>query len=128
MSIKDLDILRHILRYCEQIQETQEEFESSKTKFIGSSIFHNMINNKERIAVKAIDGYLEDGCFTPFKPIKLPKRVQAILVFEERIVDASLNDKSRRQAEAMRRFREEVRSNNEPVPEFEKIIFREIDI
>ncbi|MCL1873143.1 MAG: DUF86 domain-containing protein [Clostridiales bacterium] len=43
MSIKDSDILRHILRYCEQIQETQKEFESSRTKFMESSTFHNAV-------------------------------------------------------------------------------------
>lgn len=78
--------------------------------------------------MKAINGYLDDGRFTPLDPIKLPKRVQVVLVFEDKSADVNPSDISCRQAEAMRRFREEIRNNDEPVPEFERIKFREIEI
>ncbi|MCL2053101.1 MAG: DUF2281 domain-containing protein [Oscillospiraceae bacterium] len=41
---------------------------------------------------------------------------------------ASAQDISKRQAEAMRRFREEIRNCDEPIPEFERVSFKEIDI
>jgi len=43
MNSKDLDILRHILRYCGQINETSNEFNNSKNRFLGSATFRNAI-------------------------------------------------------------------------------------
>ena len=42
--------------------------------------------------------------------------------------EASVQDISRRQTEAMLRFREEIRNCDEPVPEFERVSFKEADI
>ena len=43
MNNKDLDIIRHILDYCEQINETSEEFDNDKNKFDKSATFRNAI-------------------------------------------------------------------------------------
>jgi hypothetical protein len=37
--------------------------------------------------VRVINGYLEDGRFTPQEYIKLPKRVQVVLVYNDTAVD-----------------------------------------
>ena len=37
--------------------------------------------------MRAVNGYLENGRFTPLEVIKLPKRVSAVLVFNEISVD-----------------------------------------
>jgi len=43
MSSKDLDIIRHILRYCEQIKETSDEFDNNKELFDKSATFRNAV-------------------------------------------------------------------------------------
>jgi len=43
MNTKDLDILRYILKYCEQINETSSEFDNSKERFDKSATFRNAI-------------------------------------------------------------------------------------
>ena len=43
MNSKDMDILRHILRYCEQIKETSGEFDNSKERFDKSATFRNAV-------------------------------------------------------------------------------------
>ena len=43
MNSKDLDILRHILRYCKQINETSNEFDNSKKRFNESATFRNAV-------------------------------------------------------------------------------------
>ena len=43
MSSKDLDILRHILKYCGQINKTKSEFNNSKMRFIESATFRNAV-------------------------------------------------------------------------------------
>ncbi|MCL2634254.1 MAG: DUF86 domain-containing protein [Oscillospiraceae bacterium] len=43
MNTKDRDILRHILRYCVQINETSREFSNSKERFTESATFRNAV-------------------------------------------------------------------------------------
>jgi len=43
MSVKDSDILRHILSYCNQITETSKEFNDSKERFDKSATFRNAV-------------------------------------------------------------------------------------
>jgi uncharacterized protein with HEPN domain len=43
MNVRDSDAIRHILHYCEQINETRKEFGDSKDKFIESATFHNAV-------------------------------------------------------------------------------------
>jgi len=37
--------------------------------------------------MKAVNGYLENGRFTPLEVITLPRRVQAVLVYNDAIAD-----------------------------------------
>jgi len=67
-------------------------------------------------AVKAYRAYYDEGLFVPYEPVVMPKGSQAIVTILDFPIE---NDVSRRQMEAMRRFREEVRSSDEQVPEFE---------
>ena len=69
-------------------------------------------------------GRIEAGRFYPVNGTKVPDCKVAVLVIESN----PQNDISHHQAEAMRRFREEIRDSDEPVPEFERIKLQEIEI
>ncbi|MCL2158928.1 MAG: DUF86 domain-containing protein [Oscillospiraceae bacterium] len=43
MNSKDLDIIHHTLRYCEQTNETCNEFDNSKEQFDRSATFRNAV-------------------------------------------------------------------------------------
>jgi uncharacterized protein with HEPN domain len=43
MSSRDKDILRHISRYCKQINETSKEFNCDKAQFDKNATFRNAI-------------------------------------------------------------------------------------
>ena len=65
--------------------------------------------------VQAINGYLENGRFIPNEVIKLPKRVPAILIFNEIKID---NDKTERLL-WLNNFYEAVKqAENEEMPDF----------
>ena len=74
--------------------------------------------------MQACEAYYQDGRFVPLEMLNIPEGSRAIVT----ILDAGRDDISRRQIEAMRRFREEIRNCDEPVPEFERVKFREIEI
>jgi predicted DNA-binding antitoxin AbrB/MazE fold protein len=83
--------------------------------------------------MQACRAYYSEGRFVPLESLKIPEGSQAIVtildVFTGEAQQAGINDDvCRRQAEAMRRFREEIRNCDEPVPEFERVRFREIEI
>jgi hypothetical protein len=50
---------------------------------------------EEKTAMRAINGYLENGRFTPRDVIALPRRIQAVLVYNDATAD---NDKAERMA------------------------------
>lgn len=75
-------------------------------------------------AVKSYRAYYNDGQFVPYESVVASKGTQAIVT----ILDFPIEDESRRQIEAMRRFREEVRTDGEQVPKFERITLREVEI
>ena len=74
--------------------------------------------------MQAYRAYYEDGRFIPLDMPEIPKGSQAIIT----VLDFGHDDASRRQIEAMRRFREEIRGNGELVPEFERVQLRETEI
>jgi hypothetical protein len=79
---------------------------------------------KERIImIQTYNGRIEAGRFFPIDGTSVPDCPVAVLIVENMPMD-----KSRRQAEAMRRFREEIRASSEPVPEFERVKLREVDV
>jgi predicted DNA-binding antitoxin AbrB/MazE fold protein len=80
--------------------------------------------------MQAVKAYYEDGKFIPYEPIAIPKGSPAIVaILDFAIVDApaedALNDVSQRQIEAMRRFIKDNDDSDEPIPEFERVKFRE---
>ena len=83
--------------------------------------------------MQAVKAYYNGDTFTPFKPVKIPKGSHAIVT----ILDFPINDDSNpseldnvsiRQIEAMRQFIAESDNCDEPIPEFERIKLREIEI
>ena len=82
--------------------------------------------------MQACRAYYSEGRFVPLKPLKIPEGSQAIVTildfFTNEAQQADKDDVCRRQAEAMRRFREEIRNCDEVVPEFERVRFQEIEI
>jgi hypothetical protein len=68
-------------------------------------------------------GRVKAGRFFPHSGQNVPDCSIAVLVVQD-----IPQIKNRRQEEAMRRFREEIQNCNEPVPEFERIKFREVEI
>jgi len=43
MNSRDIDILIHVLDYCEQINDTKNEFKNSKKHFYDSATFRNAV-------------------------------------------------------------------------------------
>jgi len=76
--------------------------------------------------MQAVKVYYEDGKFIPFQPIKMPKGSHAIVTILDFPID-EMDDKCRRQLEALNRFKEDVRNCDEPVPNFERIKLREVE-
>ena len=74
--------------------------------------------------MQAYKAYYERGRFIPFVEIEIPEGSQAIVT----VLDETPDDLSRRQSDAMTRFREEIRGCDEPVPEFERIKLREVEL
>jgi len=74
--------------------------------------------------MQAVKAYFNGDSFTPLKPLKIPKGSHAIIT----ILDFPLDDVSINQIKAMRQFIAENDSCNEPIPEFEHLKLREVEI
>jgi len=75
--------------------------------------------------MQAYKVYYDEGKFIPFEPVAIKKGSQAIVT----VLDAPVaDDISRRQIEAMRRFRDEIRNSDEPVPPFQRISLKEVAV
>ena len=77
--------------------------------------------------MQEVRAYYDEGKFVPLEPLKIPKGSQAIVTilgfpFND---DLQEDDECVRQIEAMRKFREEIRNCDEPVPEFDKAYYDE---
>jgi len=77
--------------------------------------------------MQAVKAYYDEGKFVPFQPIKIPKGSHAIVTILDFSIDG-MDDKCRRQLEALKRFREGMRACDEPVPDFERIKLREVEV
>jgi len=73
---------------------------------------------------QAYEGYFENGCFyAAGRPISIPERRRVYIT----ILDEPVSDKEN--AEAWQDFLEEIRKiDDEPLAEFERVRFREIEI
>jgi len=93
------------------------------------------IENNQRVGgiMQAVKAYYNGDTFTPFEPVKIPKGSHAIITIldfpiNDTPVSNELDDVSIRQIEAMRQFIAESDSCNEPIPEFECLKLREVEI
>ena len=66
----------------------------------------------------------ELGRFVPLTALEIPEGSQAIVT----VLDDAEDDVCQRQRAALVRFREEMRNCDEPVPAFERIEFREVEV
>jgi len=83
--------------------------------------------------MQAVKAYYNGDTFTPFKPVKIPKGSHAIVTIldfpiNDAFVSNEVDDVSIRQIEAMRQFITENDNCNEPIPEFEPLKLREVEI
>jgi predicted DNA-binding antitoxin AbrB/MazE fold protein len=84
--------------------------------------------------MQACRAIYNSGRFVPLEPIVIPEGSQAIVTVLDFTIDdvkpiIDTDDVCRRQAEAMRRFRESIRNSDEPVPnEFERVKLREVEM
>jgi hypothetical protein len=70
--------------------------------------------------MRAINGYLEDGRFTPSEVVMLPKRVPAILVFDDFVVDKSKEAR----LSWLEKFHNAVKqAADEEMPDFPRVSF-----
>ena len=77
------------------------------------------------IMLQTYEGYFEDGRFhQTSQAVRIAGRRRAFIT----ILDEPARDENQRQAEAMRRFREQIRNCAEPVPEFERVKLREVEV
>ena len=80
--------------------------------------------------MQAYKAYFERGRFVPLVALEIPEGSQAIVT----VLEESPDEISRRQREAMRRFREAVRASGPLPPEFDEVmrdrtnITRELDL
>ena len=81
--------------------------------------------------MQACRAYYSDGRFIPFEPLDIPEGSKAIITvldFPVESIDGSQEDVSRRQKEAVSRFRNVVQ-NSEPLPpEFDEIMSERVNI
>jgi len=71
--------------------------------------------------MRAVTGFLEDGRFTPLGVIRLPKRVQAVLVYDDALSDEGLDARK----SWLHMFHNLlIEADNEEMPEFPRMQFR----
>jgi len=81
MNTKDIDIIRHVLKYCEQIKETRREFNDSKDAFDKSATFRNavclcLLQIGELVTILS-DDFKNAHIDIPWREIKLLRNIVA---------------------------------------------------
>jgi len=81
MSSRDCDVLRHIFKYCEQIDETSNEFDNNKKNFMESATFRNavclcLLQIGELVTILS-DEFKGDNTDIPWREIKLLRNIVA---------------------------------------------------
>ena len=74
--------------------------------------------------MQAYRARFERGRFVPLAALEIPEGSQAIVT----VLDDAQDDVCQRQRAALARFREEMRNCDEPVPAFERIALREVEV
>ena len=74
MNDRDLSILRHIVRYCDEVDETLNMFERSKKAFYDSFVFRNAISMPimqiGELATRLSEPFILENAHIPWKAIK----------------------------------------------------------
>ena len=74
MSNRDLEILRHIVRYCGEVEETVKIFGKSEEAFSGSFVFRNAVSMPimqiGELATRLTDEFISHSAQIPWKAIK----------------------------------------------------------
>ena len=70
---------------------------------------------KEMFNLKAVNGYYENGRFTPVDMTPIPRRVRAVLVFEELETAPNSTMPLTEHAQKWERFLKDIRMSNEPL-------------
>lgn len=80
-SERDLGILRHILNYCEQIEETVERFGTDCDIFLQDSVYHNAVSlcilQIEELAGNLTEEFRASHPGIPWREIKLMRNIVA---------------------------------------------------
>ena len=80
-SERDLTILRHILSYCAQIDETVERFGADGDLFVHDTVYHNAVSlcilQIGELAGKLSDGFRTAHPGIPWREIKLMRNIVA---------------------------------------------------
>ena len=81
MNSKDFDIINHILRYCGQINETSNEFDNSKERFLTGATFRNavclcLLQIGELVTVLSED-FKKNNSMVQWREIKLLRNIVA---------------------------------------------------
>ena len=77
--------------------------------------------------MQAYEGYFENGQFVPLRPVRIPERQRVILTVLDEVVQPE--EEINEHAQAWSDFLDAIsKITDEPVGEFERVKFREIDI
>ena len=78
--------------------------------------------------MKAVNGYYEDGRFTPIDTMPLPKRVKAMLIFDELAAMREDTPPMTTHAQAWLKFIQEIRACDEPLnQEFDEVMSKRVN-
>jgi hypothetical protein len=78
--------------------------------------------------MKAVNGYYENGRFTPFDIISLPKRAKAVLVYEEPALVPEEALPLTKQANAWLKFVQDIRACDESLgAEFDEVMAERVN-
>lgn len=74
MNDKDKNLLRHILRYCDEVEETLRQFDRSEPAFRDSFVFRNAISMPimqiGELATRLSESFIVETPEIPWKAIK----------------------------------------------------------
>ena len=74
--------------------------------------------------MRAYRAYYERGRFVPLVSLQIPEGSQAIVT----VLEETTDEVCVRQRIALARLREQIKSCDEPVPEFERVTLREVEV
>lgn len=74
MNSRDISILQHIIRYCDEVDQTLRHFGRSEELFRESFVFRNAVSMPimqiGELATRLTDGFIEENDKIPWKAIR----------------------------------------------------------